>query len=156
MIQATIERVPNLVLIRGLPGVGKSHAARGRYPEYWHFEPDHYTCDARGRYAFDAQLWPYCQQMCVLAVDLALARGRPVVVADVFPDLASMGPYRDLARLHRAQLRVLTIDGPGGPGVHGVPGFVLEEMRARFVPDEEIQAVLFGCPRRVADEYNGG
>lgn len=156
MILAKVERPPNLVLIRGLPGAGKSTAAAGRFPEFWHFEPDHYACDARGRYAFDAQLWPYCQQMCLMAVDLALARGRPVVVADVFADLASLGPYRDLARIHGAALRVVTIEGHGGPGIHGVPGFVLEEMRARFVPDHEIQTALFGLPPRDVDEYNGG
>lgn len=127
-----------LVVLRGLPGSGKSTLARAEYPDHWHLEPDQYCCDARGHYHFDLQFWPSAHEFCHMMTDFALARGKSVVVCDVFPRIADLEPYQALASAHNVRFRVRTLEGIGEPGIHRVPVTVLKQMRAAFEPLDDV------------------
>lgn len=136
----TTDPTLELIIIRGLPGTGKSYRAVHDYPHHLHYEPDLYCCDARGRYRFDLQFWSECQRMCQIMTDFALARRESVVVTDVFLKRAEMVPYHQLARTHGARFCVFTTKGEGVTGTHRVPFFVLQKMREEFEregPDSE-------------------
>jgi len=119
-----------LHIIRGLPGSGKSTAANS-YPDYLHYEPDHFFCDTRGDYLYDAQLWDKACEWTLSMTDLALARGRSVVVTDVFARADSLQPYRELAKAHGATIKITTRTGDFG-NCHRVPLFVLNSLRDAF------------------------
>lgn len=128
-----------LVLVRGLPGSGKSTLVRTEYPHHLHYETDHIFTDCGGRYRFDEQLVLLIKNTVYALVDFALARGENTVVCDVFAQAASVEVYRDLAAYHNARFLVRNVIRDGGRSVHCVPQRVLEGMRALWedIPDGE-------------------
>lgn len=120
-----------LVIIRGLPGSGKSTRAKTEFKNHLHYEPDHLFCDTQGRYRFDSQVWEQACKWVWIMTDFALARGESVVVSDVFAVRSEIVPYRDLAAQHGAVFRIITCSEQFG-GVHRVPVTVQRAMRERF------------------------
>ncbi len=120
-----------MIVIRGLPGSGKSTRAVSEFPDHLHYEPDHLFCDTQGRYRFDAQLWNRACQWVEILTDFALARQESVVVSDVFATLAEIEPYRRLAEIHGAEFRIITCEERFG-SVHRVPVTIINEMREKF------------------------
>lgn len=115
------------MLIRGLPGSGKSTIAKGMVAEgFVHFEADmFFTVD--GVYAYDAtrirDAHAWCQQM----TRQALKEGRRVVVSNTFTRLQEMEPYRTMG----TKVRVLEARG-NWPNTHGVPAAMVERMAQRW------------------------
>lgn len=126
-----------LVIIRGLPGSGKSTKAKNDFPDYLHYEADHLFCDTKGVYRFDLQLWERACEWVQCMVDCALSRQENVLVSDVFPLMSSILPYRDLAEQHGAELKIVTCTEQFG-NIHRVPMFVLQKMRNSFETIREV------------------
>ena len=85
---------PRLVLIRGVPGSGKSTRARN-FKGYVHFEADMYfTKD--GVYSFDPDLLPAAHQWCIQKTRETLEQGSKVVVSNVFANAWEIKPYVEL------------------------------------------------------------
>lgn len=75
----------NLVVIRGLPGSGKSTFAKTL--GYYHFEADQYFTDLNDEYHFDPAKLKEAHEWCQNSVFEALNRGQDTVVSNTFTRL---------------------------------------------------------------------
>lgn len=118
-----------LTVIRGLPGSGKSSvaAALSAATNAVLIEPDDFHI-RDGAYDFLHANMPYSHLWAQGLAARHLFQGRSAIVADVFPALADLSPYRSMATHFGAALQVLDISGPW-PDRHGV----LPEDRARMI-----------------------
>jgi predicted kinase len=122
-----------LILIRGLPGAGKSTLAQalvGWYPWY-HFEADQFFIQDDGTYKFQAELLPDAHAVCLSKTTEMLSLGHSVVVANTFTTKKEMQPYIDLADACAVHLQIITVAGDF-ESVHNVPKATIERMRARW------------------------
>jgi predicted kinase len=120
-----------LVLIRGLPGSGKTTMARRlALKGYEHHEADHYF-ERDGKYVFNAADLPKAHEWCLARTKDSLMRGIPCVVANTFSRRWEMQPYFDLAKAMGIPVRVIEAKG-NWPNIHGVPAEFIEKMRKRW------------------------
>jgi predicted kinase len=129
-----------LVIVRGLPGSGKSHYVKDNYKtkNYLYYEPDYLITDVFGNYRFNAQIWDSVNVLLFKLVDFALARKENVVIADVFTNESSLLPYIILTQRHQSKLNIVTIihdclDSDGSlSNTHNLALSVFEDMRKEF------------------------
>jgi predicted kinase len=120
-----------LLLIRGLPGSGKSTIAKEYVAMGWkHFEADMYFMRT-GEYVFDATKLHQAHVWCQRKTQEALLTGHNVVVSNTFTTHKEMAEYKKIAQLENAKLEVLTATGNYN-NVHNVPQEKLDQMKARW------------------------
>ncbi len=121
-----------LVLIRGLPGSGKSTMARVlAQVGFEHYEADQYFM-RDGRYEFDAAKLKDAHAWCLSQAKECMANGYPCVIANTFTQAWEIEPYIKAARENCYQsIRILTATGDYG-SVHGVPRDVIDRMANRW------------------------
>lgn len=122
-----------LLLIRGLPGSGKTTMAK-EYAKagYVHCEADQFF-EIDGQYRFDASKLSAAHSDCLRRAIAAMDAGISVVVANTFTRLWEMQPYINAAKQRGASARIVEATG-NYPNVHGVPEDAIERMRARWEP----------------------
>lgn len=119
-----------LVLIRGIPGSGKSTMARAMLG-YRHLEADQFFVDASGQYRYDPSKVEEAHRWCQDNVRAALQAGEPVVVANTFTRLKELRPYQAIARDLGIPCRVIEATGRYA-NEHDVPASAVAQMRERW------------------------
>jgi predicted kinase len=150
-----------LILMRGLPGSGKSHTAHDRYPSAEVIEADQYPglydYDADGKVSgFHPELLGKAHADCQQRTINALSQGTDVVVANTFTQKWEADPYRKIASdlgvkliidrpLQFNNVETLTdedINVIHNRNTHGVPLGAYAKMKERWeqFDDEELPA----------------
>lgn len=118
-----------LVLIRGLPGSGKTTMAKVLAEVgFEHYEADQFFM-VDGVYRYDASRIRDAHDWCQRKTREALASGRRVVVSNTFTRLQEMEPYRAMT----SNVHVIEAKGRW-QNVHGVPNERLRQMAERWEP----------------------
>lgn len=85
-----------VVLIRGLPGCGKSTYAKATYPTYTYCDADEYFTDEDGLYKFNECALRDAHLFCLEKVEDSLQNRINVVVANTFSTFNEIQPYLGL------------------------------------------------------------
>lgn len=121
-----------LILIRGVPGAGKStHAKKFVEQGYLNYEADMYFVDFNGDYIFDPTKLHRAHSWCQRKTRDALENGISVVVSNTFTTKKEMKEYLDMAEELGIPVRVIKVVG-SFQNVHGVPEEALQRMRDRW------------------------
>lgn len=128
-----------LILLRGLPGSGKSTFAKMLSDS--HYEADMYFVDDNGNYNFDPLKLKHAHQWCQDQVHNAMIRNHVnyglddsvIVVSNTFTQDWEMEPYYKMAEEFGYKVYSIVMENRhGGVNVHGCPEEKLEQMSQRF------------------------
>lgn len=127
----------DLILLRGLPGSGKSTFAlvlseNGRFPIF--SVDDYFTDPQTGRYQFIHTENHKAYAQCEAEVANSMMRGMErIVVHNVFSMEWEMAPFFKLAEANGYRVFVMTMENyHQGSNEHGIPEEQMEKMRSKF------------------------
>lgn len=132
---------PTLMLIRGLPGSGKSTFANRIWNDCAICEADKYFVDKEtGEYKFDASKLKQAHEWCRNEVETRMKDHQlnpqyypEIAVSNTFTQEWEMQSYIDLAAKYGYQVVSLIVENRhGNSNVHNVPKETLDRMRKRF------------------------
>jgi len=125
-----------LLLLRGLPGSGKSSLAeilseKGKHPQY---SIDDYFINSRGEYVFEFDKNHLAYKECQKKVEESMNSEAPfIIVHNVFSMEWEWEPYFKLASKYSYRVHVVCVENHhGGKNVHDVSQEQLEKMAAKF------------------------
>ena len=131
----------NVIILRGIPGSGKSTYIRKNLPEAWIFSADHFFMVGE-EYKFDPSKLPQAHAACLREYLewLTFVEGRrcrwPLVVDNTNTSVMEIAPYAALALAYGASLRIVTIKCDpavaAARNVHGVPEAAVLAMAKRL------------------------
>lgn len=129
----------DLILLRGLPGSGKStlgdvilQTTQQHNPDV--LSADNFFIDDKGNYNFDVtklkEAHNLCQQKCAERMRLEFSK---IVVANTFTQEWEMDPYFEMAKRYRYRVHTLIVENRhGSTNIHDVPNEKLVQMKDRF------------------------
>ena len=129
-----------LILLRGLPGSGKSSFANLIWSSFVICEADQFFYDAEGNYNFDPSKLKEAHKYCRDKVESFMLDNQKnpqfypeIIVSNTFTREWEMEEYFKLANKYGYKVVSLIIENRhGGKNVHGVPDSKINEMRNRF------------------------
>ena len=122
-----------LILLRGIPGAGKSTFAQSLDCPV--FEADQYFIDSEtGEYKFDGSKIKLAHNWCKLRVEQSMEDdSQKIAVSNTFTQEWEMDAYYELAKQYGYRVFSLIVENRhGGINEHGVPEDKLEIMKNRF------------------------
>lgn len=135
-MQPETHRLPTLVILRGLPGSGKSSLAQvlseeGKYPV---FSIDDYFTDSEGNYQFiyneNYKAYALCEMNCMQAMEAGVKK---IFIDNVFSLDWELEPYVQLASAYKYRLFVLTVEKRHeGENIHGIEAEQIERMAEKY------------------------
>lgn len=126
------------IIVRGLPGSGKSTVARQICHSMTVFERVSIICEAddyfmvNGVYNFDVSKLPQAHNTCFSKAVRAMEEGNNVIVSNTFTSIKELRPYFMLAKRNSIVPQVIVCQSNYG-SIHGVPEESMRKMKARFV-----------------------
>jgi predicted kinase len=129
-----------LLLVRGLPGSGKS-SLKSVIDHFVWCEADDLFTNARGKYTFVPSRIKEAHEQCYAKAETAMQyldevswdNQQTVVVANTFTQDWEMQRYFDLAELLGWRVTTIVVENRhGSDSVHDVPDEVIDKMRGRF------------------------
>jgi len=129
-----------LILLRGLPGAGKSTFANCICNRYGICEADKYFIGEDGVYRFDGSKLKDAHKWCRDEVETRMKDNAvnpqfypEIVVSNTFTQEWEMEEYFKLAEQYGYTVFSIIVENRhGGVNEHGVPAEKLEQMRSRF------------------------
>jgi len=119
-----------LIILRGLPGAGKSTLAKTLGGI--HIEADHYFMKD-GEYKFDASKLKQAHEHCRTSTEGWMMEGYNIVVSNTFTQEWEMDAYYELAEKYEYRVYSIIVENRhNGVNEHGVPADKLEQMKNRF------------------------
>lgn len=124
--------MPQLIMVRGVPGTGKTTYAKALVDEYsyTHLEADMYF-EHDGEYRFDASQLSAAHAWCQAECERAMQHGENVVVSNTFCQRKEMDVYLRMAHRHNYEVEIVSLTHEYG-SVHNVPAEKMERFRARW------------------------
>ena len=135
-----MEYVGDLILLRGVPGSGKSTLGEvilytpGSNNTNNVLSADDFFIDEHGNYIFDAtkikEAHNQCQLKCAERMKLQLSK---IVVANTFTQDWEMTPYFEMSERYNYRVHTIIVENRhNGKNVHEVPEDKLQVMKDRF------------------------
>ena len=115
-----------IVLIRGVPGSGKTTKAKRDFPDHMHFEADMFFMKD-GEYCYDSKLIKEAHQWCQKQVREGIKQGENIVVSNTFIKVWEMNPYFGM----NVPVRVVEATGDYD-NIHDVPKEAVLRMKEKF------------------------
>lgn len=123
-----------LIIVRGIPGSGKSTWAHSQVGATVCSADDYFYVD--GVYTFDPQSLPYAHNACIIYCKAAMQRQEPLIIVDnTNTQRWEYAPYLEIAGRYGYQVFQKVCSGTW-QSTHGVPAYVIDRMRALFESDE--------------------
>ncbi|MCA0937205.1 ATP-binding protein [Vibrio alginolyticus] len=122
-----------LILIRGLPGSGKTTLAKQLAISLnaKHFEADMYFEAADGEYCFNPQQLPQAHEWCFHQTRKWLNKGKTVIVSNTFVRHWEMKRYLDFCNKKGIEVDIRICDGDY-QSIHNVPLETINKMRQQW------------------------
>jgi predicted kinase len=139
MEEMTVQYKGDLILLRGIPGSGKStlgeiilQTTQQQKPDV--LSADNFFVDENGVYNFDStklkEAHNMCQQKCAERMRLEFSK---IVVANTFTQEWEMQPYFEMAKRYGYRIHTIIVENRhGSKNVHNVPDDKLGQMKDRF------------------------
>lgn len=131
-----------LILIRGVPGSGKSTYAKSYFNGHIHLEADMYFIQPDGSYDWAAERLGKAHSWCQESTKIFLNNNCDVVVSNTFTTRKELDPYINFAQDNDIPFVVFRMTAEYG-SVHNVPQVIIEKMKTRF-EDYEGEVMFHG------------